>query len=143
MNLKIVSFGYNDPDRFIISRNIRDEVFVKEQGVDHNLEYDGHDTLARHFLVYENDKPIATARWRETSEGIKLERFAVLREYRNHEKGKALLLKVLEEVVPLKKPIYLHSQDKAVNFYLRNGFIISGSEFYEAGIKHYKMIYSY
>lgn len=143
MNLRIKSFGCDDIDRFNISRNIREEVFVIEQGVDPALEYDGKDVYARHYLVYGNKKPVATARWRETTEGIKLERFAVLKNYRNREIGRELLIRMLADVLPLKKQIFLHSHDKAVNFYLRNGFKITGTEFYEADIRHFKMIYKY
>jgi len=85
---------------------------------------------------------VATARWRETENGIKLERFATLYEFRNKGIGAKILSEVMKDVLPLDRPIYLHSQSDAVNFYKRSGFMISGDTFYEAGIRHFLMVYT-
>ena len=119
---------------------IRKQVFVAEQGVDPALEYD-HEEEACHFLLFLGEKPVATARWRETEKGIKLERFAVLPGFRNRGIGEIILKEVLKEVLPLEKPVYLHSQVKAVPFYQRNGFFTVGGQFTEAGIGHFLMEY--
>ena len=84
---------------------------------------------------------MATARWRETSNGIKLERFAALKKSRGKGIGTILLKEVIKDVIPLSKLIYLHSQHTAVNLYLKNGFEIIGEAFEEAGIKHFYMEY--
>jgi len=120
---------------------IRHKVFVVEQGVDPILEYD-HDEEAHHYLLCMGRKIIATARWREIDGEIKLERFAVLPKFRSRGYGKVILLEVLIDVLPLMKPIYLHSQLKAVRFYERNGFVKEGVKFTEAGIEHYTMRYT-
>jgi predicted GNAT family N-acyltransferase len=120
--------------------SIRRKVFVEEQGVDQNLEYDKEE-LSNHYLLLLAGKPIATARWRETEKGIKLERFAVLPQFRNRGFGEVILEEVLKDVKPLGKTIYLHSQAKAVPFYERNGFVKEGELFVEAGIEHYYMKY--
>jgi predicted GNAT family N-acyltransferase len=120
--------------------SIRRKVFVEEQGVDQNLEYDNEES-ANHYLLLLAGKPIATARWRETGKGIKLERFAVLPPFRNRGFGEIILDEVLKDVKPLGKTIYLHSQAKAVHFYERNGFVKEGEMFVEAGIEHYYMKY--
>lgn len=119
---------------------IRRMVFVEELGVDATLEYD-HEEQASHYLLMLADKPIATARWRETEKGIKLERFAVLPGFRNRGIGEIILKDVLKEVIPLGKTIYLHAQLKAVTFYERNGFIKVGELFTEAGLDHFMMRY--
>ena len=119
---------------------IRRMVFVEELGVDATLEYD-HEEQASHYLLMLADKPIATARWRETEKGIKLERFAVLPGFRNRGIGEVILKEVLKEVIPLGKTIYLHAQLKAVTFYERNGFIPVGELFTEAGLDHFMMRY--
>jgi len=119
---------------------IRRKVFVEELGVDATLEYD-HEEQASHYLLMLADKPIATARWRETEKGIKLERFAVLPGFRNRGIGEIILKDVLKEVIPLGKTIYLHAQLKAVTFYERNGFIPVGELFTEAGLDHFMMRY--
>jgi predicted GNAT family N-acyltransferase len=120
---------------------IRKTVFVEEQGVDATLEYD-HEEEAHHYLLFLGEKPIATARWRETGQGIKLERFAVLPQFRNRGIGEVILKEVLKDVTPLGKMVYLHSQVKAVPFYERNGFVKEGPMFTEAGIGHFLMNYA-
>ncbi len=119
---------------------IRRTVFVEEQGVDPALEYD-HEEEAHHYLLFLGEKPIATARWRETEKGIKLERFAVLKQFRNRGIGELILKEVLKDVSLLEKPVYLHAQLNAVTFYERNGFFRVGEKFNEAGIEHFMMKY--
>jgi len=98
------------------------------------LEFDGLDDHAVHYLLSEDGKDVATARWIEKPEGVKIERFAVLKEYRNKAYGTLLLKYILVELVLSKKPIFLHSQESAVKFYSVNGFDIEGDDFKEAGI---------
>lgn len=137
--IRIISFQYTGQELFRQAFAIRQAVFVNEQGVAPELEYDEHEPEATHYLLYFNEIPVGAARWRKTEHGIKLERFAVLPEYRNKGIGDALVKKVLEDIVPLGLPVYLHSQLKACSLYQRHGFVISGEIFYEAGMGHYKM----
>lgn len=139
MRIQVISFGHTNKVLLQQCLSIREKVFVLEQGVEKTLEYKG-DSEAVHYLVFDDETPICTARWRKTDNGIKLERFAVLAEYRSKGIGKIVLDKVINDVLPLNLPVYLHAQDGAVQFYLKNGFKIEGDMFIEAGIKHYKMI---
>lgn len=122
---------------------IRHTVFVAGQGVPATKEHDQHDqTDARHYLARTADgTPCGAARWRVTDNGVKLERFAVLAEFRNQQVGAALLQAVLRDVSAEhpEAEVYLHAQLAAVNFYLRHGFATVGERFTEAGIEHYKM----
>ncbi|MGD0709728.1 MAG: GNAT family N-acetyltransferase [Bacteroidales bacterium] len=137
----VIHFAYSDTALFGKAIHIRTEVFVKGLHIDAALENDEYDAIAHHYLLTENEISLATARWRETLEGIKLERFAVPAKYRNKGLGTILLKEVLKDVIPFSKLIYLHSQYTAVNLYLKNGFVIKGDAFEEAGIKHYYMEY--
>lgn len=119
---------------------IRKQVFVVEQGCPEDIEWEYEDE-SHHYIAYYNEVPAGTARWRVTNYGIKLERFAILKEFRNKEIGKALLIKLLKDTDPLAKKRYLHAQIAARNFYLRNGFLPVGETFWEAGIEHVKMEY--
>ncbi|MCC9167845.1 GNAT family N-acetyltransferase [Pontibacter harenae] len=122
---------------------IREQVFVVEQNVPRYAEYDEHEPVAKHYLATYEGVPCGAARWRTTEKGVKLERFAVLKEYRNKNVGAKVLEAVLEDVqqdYPQKK-IYLHAQLPAVNFYKRHGFEPEGDMFVECDIKHYKMVY--
>lgn len=122
---------------------IRKEVFVIEQAVPEDEEWDEFEHICKHYLAYLGDIPVGTARWRRTLSGdYKLERFAVLLPYRGRGVGEAILEAVLKDVP--KNPdskIYLHAQLSAKGFYDQNGFIPEGEEFDEAGIRHVKMIY--
>jgi predicted GNAT family N-acyltransferase len=136
--VEIKRFGFQDKELFEICSSIRTWVFVEEQKVDRTLEYD-HEEESHFYLLYLDGEPVATARWRETDKGIKLERFAMLKEYRNMGLGTQLLIEVLKDVTKTGKMIYLHSQLMAVSYYERAGFKKAGDKFTEAGIKHYLM----
>jgi predicted GNAT family N-acyltransferase len=124
---------------------IRHTVFVLGQNVPAELEHDAHDqTDATHYLAVAPDgTPCGAARWRPTENGVKLERFAVLAEYRNQQVGAALLTAVLQDVQAAhpRAEVYLNAQVAAVRFYERHGFGKVGAAFWEAGIEHYKMIW--
>ncbi len=136
----VKKFIFSDGALLAQASDIRRKVFVEEQGVDATLEYD-HEEEAHHYLLFLGEKPVATARWRETEKGIKLERFAVLSSFRNRGIGEIILREVLKDVTATGKLIYLHSQIRAVPFYERNGFIKEGPIFTEAGIDHFLMKY--
>lgn len=140
--ITIITFPYNDQEKFKQALDIRTTVFVNEQKVDQRLEFDGKDPEATHYLAYYKEFAVGTARWRKTEKGIKLERFAILPDYRNKKIGKEILLVVLKDVTKLNQTIYLNSQKLAIGFYKQNGFCIEGDPFFEAGIEHVKMIFA-
>ena len=137
--ISITAFNFEDRKLYQLSFNIRTEVFIEEQKVDPAIERENEEE-ARYYLLFLEETAIATARWRKTDKGCKLERFAMLMKYRNQGLGSVLLDKILEDVLPLKQPVYLHAQVNAVNYYLRKGFKIIGDVFSEANILHYTMI---
>jgi predicted GNAT family N-acyltransferase len=118
--------------------SIRKKVFVEEQQVDEEEEYDEFEQASHHYLATDESGALGTARWRITDKGCKLERFAVLAEGRNKGVGSAILKQVLQDV-PRDKKIYLHAQLSAMDFYARHGFVAFGEEFTEANIRHRKM----
>jgi predicted GNAT family N-acyltransferase len=124
--------------------DIREEVFVKEQNVPKEEEYDEFEKESTHFLAQNSDGwSLGTARWRFTDEGIKIERFAVLHGARGRGAGMALVEAVLEDIAAAPnsrgKKIYLHAQLTAVPMYEKFGFKKVGDIFDECGIDHYKM----
>jgi len=128
---------------------IRRDVFVEEQNVPSAEEYDEFETISRHFLAtFPNKKgqltPCGTARWRRTSKGIKLERFAVRKAFRGKGVGKALVKAVLDDVFSLQpepiESIYLHAQVTAMPLYESFGFKAVGPMFDECTIQHCKMV---
>ena len=79
INVKIITSENN----LKIAFSIRKNVFVDEQKVSEDIEWDEFEYEAHHVLAFIEDKPVGTARWRKTQKGIKLERFAVLPEFRS------------------------------------------------------------
>jgi predicted GNAT family N-acyltransferase len=141
MEIKIESFTYEESDLIKCAYDLRSEIFIEELGVSKNDEFDGLDSSAVHYIVTINKKVAATARYRETDEGIKIERFGVSLLYRRKAIGLLLLKKIIDDLVPGKKRIFLHATLEAYKFYENHGFEISGTEFFEAKMLHYKMIY--
>ncbi|MFN4234831.1 MAG: GNAT family N-acetyltransferase [Bacteroidia bacterium] len=139
--IQIDKFTTMQPELSILAFGIRKIVFVDEQNVDPKEEFDEFEDSSTHFLMFYGKDPVATARWRFTELGIKLERFAVLKELRRKGLGAILLKAVIADVKDYQKPIYLHAQVQAKNFYEREGFVKYGSMFSECNIMHYKMYY--
>jgi predicted GNAT family N-acyltransferase len=121
---------------------IREKVFVEEQRVPREEEYDAYEDIARHYLATADGTPCGAARWRKTDKGVKLERFAVLAQFRNRDVGSHILQRVVADVKAVypDETMYLHAQVPAMSFYARQGFEKVGELFRECDIDHYKMI---
>ena len=118
---------------------IRRQVFCVEQNVPEEIEMDEFDENATHIIAILNGQVVGTARWRFTDEGAKLERFAVLNEYRGKGIGEALVKYSLDQVKN-RDYIYLNAQETVIGFYEKLGFRIVGKRFSEADIPHKKMV---
>jgi predicted GNAT family N-acyltransferase len=118
---------------------VRREVFVVEQNCPPELEWEFEDE-STHFLATVDGEPAGACRWRKTDKGYKLERFAVLKKFRGHGIGQALVKTVLDDLPADATYVYMHAQIQAVSLYERFNFEKTGPEFEEAGIWHYKMI---
>jgi len=142
--MKIVSRKIRTREELIAAFEIRKKVFVEEQSVSPDIEYDEFENSSTHFLVLDEitHQPLGTARWRFTPKGIKLERFAVLAEARNQNVGKLLMQEVISDLPYIKGDMYLHAQLQVIPFYEKFGFVAKEPEFEEANIKHKKMIYT-
>lgn len=135
IEIKQISSFENLEEAFAIRR----QVFCVEQNVSEEIEMDEFDDIATHILAYIYDKPVGTARWRFTKEGVKLERFAVLKEARGEGVGEALVKYTLDQLKE-NEFIYLNAQESVIKFYKKFGFVAAGNRFYEADIPHRKMI---
>jgi len=122
----------------IEARQIREQVFVLEQGVPPALEMDDQDAACDHAIAYAEDGS-AVGTGRLLPDGH-IGRMAVLKEWRGKGAG-ALLLQSL--VVQARERCHarvrLNAQTYAAGFYRRYGFEASGPEFMEAGIPHVPM----
>lgn len=118
-----------------LAHEIRQAVFVREQGVPREVEVDGRDDEALHFLAWLGARAVATARVRRTADGHKLERVAVLEPLRGRRVGDALIRHVLS-VLPARERVYVHAQSTALGFWERLGFVAEGPGFVEGGLDH-------
>ncbi|MFH9398276.1 GNAT family N-acetyltransferase [Streptomyces sp. NPDC017638] len=130
---------------------VRKEVFVAEQGVAEDIEYDAHDAVAVHVLaVREDGLPLGTGRLLhgdaaaaktggDVSVGS-LGRLAVTRAARGLGVG-AALVRAIEEAARARglTAVDLHAQTQALGFYERLGYAAYGPEFPDAGIPHRAM----
>lgn len=124
---------------------IRMKVFVEEQQVPVEEELDDYDAsphACHHVLLVDGEKPAATGRWKVCENGTaKLQRVAVLKEYRGGGTGR-LLMEALEDSARqagMKRAI-LDGQCHAEGFYNKLGYqTVSAAPFLDAGILHVRM----
>ena len=124
-----------------LALNIRREVFIKGLNIPEHLEIDSNEESSKYILAKVDGKSVGTARWRKTDEGMKLERFAVLNDYRSICIG-TMMNKFILNHLKNSKLIYLNAQESAISFYEKMGFKPIGPRFKEVNIEHQKMIYS-
>lgn len=121
---------------------LRLAVFVVEQGVPEDMEWDEMDACSTHAAVLEADKCIGTARLLPISSSgeASIGRMAVRQDRRRQGVGRLLLQCLLEEAGRQgARRVRLHAQLTAVDFYRRAGFVDSGVVFEEAGLMHVAM----
>lgn len=122
-------------------RAIRTEVFIHEQHVPEELEWDGEDAHAIHVLASDNTgKPIGTGRLLQHGAQAHIGRMAVRLAWRGQGVGSSVLQSLLMEArAGGAKSVFLNAQTDAVPFYARFDFVREGAEFLDAGIPHYRM----
>ena len=119
-------------------RRIRESVFIAEQSIPAELEWDTDDLHAVHFLALEGDYAVGTARLLADGD---IGRVSVLKDWRGLKVGD----KLLQTVIAHANAIGLHEQKlsaqvHATAFYEHHGFRIVSEEFLEAGLPHVDMI---
>jgi predicted GNAT family N-acyltransferase len=119
-------------------RAVRHAVFVEEQGIPENLEWDGRDAACRHVLALAgNAEVIATGRL--LSDG-RIGRMAVLQAWRGCGVGRALLERLQQLALhDGLRQVYVHAQLEVAGFYSRADFQVSGQPFVTADIAHVAM----
>jgi predicted GNAT family N-acyltransferase len=121
---------------------IRTAVFQTEQGIDPALDWDGLDQKSVHLVAAIHGESAGIARLREISDpsSLKLERLAVLADYRHQGIGREIVhTAIAYSQSQGYTALMLHAQLPTVEFYQQLGFIAIGAPFEEAGILHLKM----
>jgi predicted GNAT family N-acyltransferase len=120
---------------------VRRRVFVEEQGVPEDEEYDDFDSEALHIVAKEGDRVIGTARVQFLADNhAKIERMAVLIPFRRKGIGTKIMTLLDEEFKNRQvEQVVLHAQCAVAGFYESCGFKKYGAPFLEVGIEHIKM----
>ncbi|XMB66220.1 GNAT family N-acetyltransferase [Mycoplasmatota bacterium zrk1] len=131
-----------DSQEILDHLKVREIVFIDGQQVPRDLEHDGLDREATLIVAYLNSSPIGAGRYRLVDNYAKIERIAVLEEYRNLGIGKKIMEFIENEIrentnIELLK---LNSQCSAAPFYERLDYKKKGDTFTEAGIEHILMV---
>ena len=117
---------------------VRERVFIKEQGVPADIERDANDATSRHVIAFGPEgEAIGTGRLLPDGH---IGRLAVLKKWRGKGVGAALFERLLQLAREAgMHQLALHAQTPAAGFYARYGFATQGAEFYEAGLPHITM----
>ena len=127
-------------DEYELLTMIREKVFIEEQKVTSQLEWDGMDKEAIHFLAFKDKKAVGCARAFVIENHMQLGRMAVLKEYR----GEGIGSNLIEKAVTIAKldqlsSIYISAQCHAINFYKKFGFKVTSDIYLDAEIPHRDM----
>jgi predicted GNAT family N-acyltransferase len=133
--LKIVSGSWNDLANH--AKAIREAVFIQEQHIAAADEWDEQDAIATHFVIFDKDQAIATARLLANNS---IGRVAVLKSHRGLKIGQRLMQAVIDYArAEQREFVKLSSQVHAIGFYQALGFEVQGEEYLDCGIPHIDM----
>ena len=119
-------------------RSVREAVFIREQGISPELEWDGLDESCRHALVLSSQGE-AIGCGRMLSDGH-IGRIAVLPKWRKQKIGTAIMEALLNYAREHNYPqVDVDAQTYAVPFYRGFDFVEEGEIFQDAGLPHIKM----
>ena len=134
MNIRITSFREEEQS----IRQIRSSVFVKEQGIPDEDEYDDSDNVCVHAIAWDEGRPVGTGRLGDDG---RIGRIAVIKRARGKGLAKAILLALEQHARKCSlHQLWAYAQVQALGFYEKVGYRIDGDEFMEDGIPH-KRIY--
>ncbi|MEM9604294.1 MAG: GNAT family N-acetyltransferase [Pseudomonadota bacterium] len=130
---------WRDSETVEAVRRVRHAVFVVEQDVPEELEWDGSDSACRHVIALDASGAVVGTGRLDSDDHIG--RMAVAREARGQGAGRA----VLDHLIAIarergSREVVLNAQIHAMAFYVHAGFEAFGERFMEAGIEHQSML---
>jgi predicted GNAT family N-acyltransferase len=138
MNISIQITHWDEAKSQVIP--IRHEVFIKEQEVPVELEWDEFDQEALHAIVKKDQEVIGTARLIIDNANARIGRMAIQKKYREQGIGQKLLSTLIQTAKEKgAQECILHAQTHAIAFYAKADFEPNGPIFDEAGIPHVEM----
>ena len=119
------------------AKSIREQVFIQEQRIAPEDEWDAQDAVALHFVVYATGQAIATARLLENHS---IGRVAVLKSQRGLGVGRVLMQHIIQVAKQQQRPwVKLSAQEHAIPFYQSLSFQVEGESYLDCGIPHVDM----
>ena len=138
-NIHLLKLSFNDND-FSIIMHIRKTVFTNEIGVSESELFDEYDEYCDHFIIFDGKNVVGSVRFVSFGKTIKLERMAILQEFRRKNYGKNAILQLREFYNSLGyAQIFLDSIYSVMGFYKKCGFLGQGEIFRRVGIDHIRM----
>jgi predicted GNAT family N-acyltransferase len=138
----MISTQWFSGDGIAECRAIRRAVFVREQGVPSEDEYDELDKTARHVLARVDGEPAGTGRLAVVDGRCLLGRICVLKQHRGAGIGDLITRLLIRKASSLGfAEQYVHAQSRARAFYEKLGFEAFGEPFFEAGLEHVNMVH--
>lgn len=135
MQYRIISGTWQELQPY--AETIRRAVFIDEQNIAEQDEWDEQDSISLHFIIYDDHQAIATARLLQNNS---IGRVAVLSSHRGLGIGKLLMLEIIQVAKNQgRKHAHLSAQEHAMPFYEGLGFQKKGEFYLDCGIPHIDM----
>ena len=135
----LLKLDFNDKD-FSHIRNIRKTVFHVELGISKSELFDKYDESCDHFLIFDGKNIVGSVRVISIDEKIKIERMAILKNFRTKNHGETCISQIKEYYSTRGfSKIILDSIYSVKRFYQKCGFIEEGMVFQRVGIDHIRM----
>lgn len=123
-----------------LAMGLRREVFVLEQNVPEEEEYDALDPTSQHYVAIYKGNVVATARVIHGDQAARISRFAVRKSQRGTGVGAKLMAFIMQHLSEAgHEKVFLNSQEDKIGFYAKHGFAAYGDVFYECEIPHRRM----
>ena len=119
---------------------LRREVFIVEQNVPADMEFDADDLTAFHFVAVVSGEVCGTLRVIYAEDCVKIGRVAVTSPWRGKGVASAMIRHAMDVHRTARENRFcLSAQSDKTAMYERFGFKTFGDEFFEVGIPHYEM----
>jgi len=138
-NIHLLKLNFGDND-FSIIRDIRKNVFSSELGISESKLFDKYDETCDHFILFDGKNIVGAIRFMNIDDSIKLERMAILFEFRTKNYGISAISQLIEYYgTKGYNKMILDSIYSVRNFYKKCGFVEEGEIFQRVGIDHIRM----
>ena len=138
-DIHLLKLNFKDQD-FSIIENIRKKVFTDELNISESELFDEYDETCDHYILFDGTQVVGSIRFLKIKNEIKLERMAILPEFREKTYGKSSIFQLIEyyRMMGYSK-ILLDSISSVRGFYKKCGFLEEGKTFQRVGIDHIRM----